>query len=423
MQTRWFSFDTPVPQDRQAPAIILDPETGGIGIIHSLGPLGIPLISVERRWPPRLGHLSRFVERTVFLPDGGEGTLAQALLALGPQLPDRGVLFPSTDEQLEQLMEHYDALTRFYAVPTNPRLGPVLFQKSWQYALAEQLGVPTPPHVHFRGGEVPDFKGLRFPLIIKPVARVAREGAPAFRLRVVEHLEALHRCLEEIGQQHAGRLFQLAENIPGDSSTLVTVGSYSNREGKVLVSYTGRKLTQWPFTHGSASIAESTDLPREVIDYARALLEQAAIHGITQVEFKYDARDRTYRLIEINGRTWSWIKLATESGINLPLIQYADLAWPEALPGLLSSAQRNDCFFVFDYHVALNRNADEKQLLQSLSQSKRRVEAMWYPGEWKLWAAHRVLAAAKVLRERFRQWRQPKALEPEAAVGGTVKCS
>lgn len=422
MQTRWFNSTPHLPQRNQKPAVILDPETGGIGLIHSLGPAGVPIVCVERRWPPRLGRFSRFVQDTVFLPRHGQGALADVLLALGPRLPDRGVLFPSTDEQLEQLIEHYEALTQYYFVPTNPRLGRSLFQKSWQYALAKQLGVPTPSHVHFRGGEVPDLNGLRFPLILKPVARVVQEGAPAFRLRVVKDLDALKRSLGDIARHHSGRLFQLAENIPGDSSTLVTVGSYSNREGKVLASYTGRKLTQWPFTHGSASIAESTNLPEEVIAYARRLLETAGIHGITQVEFKFDSRDRTYKLIEINGRTWSWIKLATASGINLPLIQYADFAWPEALPELLASSQRNDCFFVFDYHVALNRNPQEQELLRSLRQSKRVIEAMWYPGEWKLWSAHRLLATAKVWRKRLRSLLTPQTDELQTAVGQRAKC-
>lgn len=402
---------------------MLDPETGGIGIIHSLGPAGVPLICIERRWPPRLGHFSRFVKQTVFLRTHSGETLVDALLSLGPQLPSRGVLFPSTDEQLEQLIEHYERLAPFYHVPANPRLGLLLFQKSWQYALAEEVGVPTAAHVHFKGGEVPAVEGLRFPLIVKPVARVAHEGSPAFRLRVLENAEALKRCIEEIARAHPGRLFQLAENIPGDSSTLVTVGSYSNREGKVLVSYTGRKLTQWPFTHGSASIAESKSLPQQVIDYAHALLEKAAIHGITQVEFKWDVRDNTYRLIEINGRTWSWIKLATASGVNLPLIQYADLAWPEALPLLVGSEQHNDCFFVFDYHVALNRNPEEQHLLRTLHRTKRAVEAMWYPGEWKLWAAHRILSTVKVARERLRQWLKHPGGEPQVNVSLPVKGS
>jgi hypothetical protein len=62
----------------------------------------------------------------------------------------------------------------------------------------------------------------------------------------------------------------------------------------------------------------------------------------------------------------------------------------------------NDCFFPQDYHVALNRSVAERSLIRNLSRHKRRVLAMWYPGEWRLWIAHRVITAAKVLRERLR---------------------
>jgi predicted ATP-grasp superfamily ATP-dependent carboligase len=342
------------------------------------------------------------VRQSVFVRSAAGQALADALVQLGQRLRERAVLYPSTDAQLEVLIDHYDSLSEFFHVPVNRAVGHRLFLKSWQYDLARELGVPTAAHVHFRGGESPDVGQLRFPLIVKPVARVEAEGGSAFRLRIVESPESLLPCVEELARAHPGRLFQLAENIPGDSSTLVTVGSYSDRGGKVLASYTGRKLTQWPPTHGSASVAESVSLPGEVVQYAKALLEHGRIHGITQVEFKRDPRDGLYKLIEINGRAWSWIKLATESGINLPLLQYADLAAPNLLDDFVARRQVNDCFFVQDYHVALNRSVAERSLIRNLSRHKRRVLAMWYPGEWRLWIAHRVITAAKVLRERLR---------------------
>jgi hypothetical protein len=44
-------------------------ETGGIGIIHSLARSGVPIVTVERDWPPAFGRWSRYpVLRVTYLP-------------------------------------------------------------------------------------------------------------------------------------------------------------------------------------------------------------------------------------------------------------------------------------------------------------------------------------------------------------------
>src|SRR5262249_34340741 len=146
--------------------------------------------------------------------------------------------------------------------------------------------------------------------------RTHTSGWTGFRLRILENIGEVEQCLAEIARDHAGRPMQIAENIPGEPDQLYTVGSYSNAAGKVLRSYTGRKLTQWPYYHGVASVSESTPIPAEVVRGAAAFLDAAGFHGISQVELKYDARDGLYKLLEVNARSWFWIKLAAFSGVN-----------------------------------------------------------------------------------------------------------
>ena len=51
--------------------------------------------------------------------------------------------------------------------------------------------------------------------------------------------------------------------------------------------------------------------------YADQLLRTSGFDGITQIEFKRDPRDGSYRLIEINLRTWQWHSLARRCGVDL----------------------------------------------------------------------------------------------------------
>lgn len=372
-----------------SPAVVLNPGTAGVGLIHALALGGVPTVTVGRRWPPLLGRFSRFPLRH-FTYDPRSEPLDAALLRVSERLDGKGVLFPAIDVDLEVLVRERERLAERFHVPCAPHIGMRIFDKDWQYELARRLGVPVPASVKFRGGELPDTRGLRFPLVVKPTVRTIEAGGRAFRLRVLEDPGRLRLCLEDLARKYADREFQLAENIPGEPTQLHTVGCYANRDGRVLRTYTGRKVSQRPYTHGDASIAETCSPDERVVDHARRLLEEARFHGISQVEFKLDPRDGEYRLMEINGRSWSWIKLAAFSGVNLPLIQYCDLTGDPRLEEALASPQRDDVFLVRDYLVQRNGLAIERRAVAELSRHKRRVSAVELDGEPILNFVHRV---------------------------------
>lgn len=380
------------------PAVVINSETSGIGVIHSLSLAGVDMIAVERNWPPALGRFSRFPKLRVFYnPKRGE-SLVDRLLRLSDRFEGKAVLFPSTDADLEALIVGYDQLSARYHVPTNKQLGTTIFEKNWQYELAESIGVPVPLNTRFMAGETPDTGAFRFPLILKPSSRATVSGDPVFRLRLLDTPIELSQCLDELARDFPGRGFQLGENIPGEPDQLYTVGSYSNREGRVLRSYTGRKITQYPYYHGMASVAESVPVPERVVRDAQQLLETAHVHGITQVEFKYDARDGLYKFLEINGRPWVWVKLSAFSGVNLPLFQYYDLTADPRLQEALAQPQNNARFFVYEHHVRLNNLPAERQRITALQRTKTMIPAIYYDGEVRLGLAHRVLSWLKRVR-------------------------
>jgi predicted ATP-grasp superfamily ATP-dependent carboligase len=376
------------------PAVVLNPGTAGVGIIHALSLGEVDIVTVGRRWPPLLGRFSRFpVRHFSYRPQTGE-TLAEVLLRIADAFDGKGVLYPAIDIDLEAVLLAQDQLAERYHVPAAPHIGAHIFAKTWQYDIAQRVGVPIPRATRFCAGAPPDLAGYRFPLIIKPSSRTEAVGGRAFRLRVVRRQEELDAFLAELARDHAGREFQLAEDIPGDPTNLYTVGAYANRQGRVLRTYTGRKLSQYPYTHGDASIAETLTLPDVVTRQARVLLEAARFHGISQVEFKYDARDDQYKLLEINGRCWSWIKLPAFSGVNLPLIQYYDLTADPRLGALLASPQRDGFFLVRDALLLLNRLPIERQLIADLSLRKTRIGAVPYSKDPRLTQLHRLALLA-----------------------------
>jgi predicted ATP-grasp superfamily ATP-dependent carboligase len=380
------------------PAIVLNPGTAGVGLIHALSLGGIDIVTVGRAWPPLLGRFSRFPMRHIPY-DAQRESLADCLLRVAGDFDGRGVLFPAIDVDLESILLNQARLAERYHVPAAPHIGADIFAKNWQYDIARRVDVPIPASIKFIAGEAPELTGLRLPYIIKPSSRTEAVGGRAFRLKVVNDEGERDAFLAELARDYAGREFQLAENIPGDPSALVTVGAYADRTGRVLRTYTGRKRSQHPYTHGDASIAETFPLPEIVTRHASALLEAARFHGISQIEFKYDARDDQYKLLEINGRSWSWIKLPAFSGVNLPLIQYYDLTGDPRLDAALASPQRDGFFLVRDALIALNRLPIEQEVIAELSRAKTRVGAVPYGKDPLLTAVHgAAMLATRTLR-------------------------
>ena len=44
--------------------------------------------------------------------------------------------------------------------------------------------------------------------------------------------------------------------------------------------------------------------------------------GLVEVEFKYDSRDRRYKLLDVNPRAWTWIGLSEAAGVDLAWTQW-----------------------------------------------------------------------------------------------------
>ena len=101
------------------------------------------------------------------------------------------------------------------------------------------------------------------------------------------------------------------------------MGSYLDAGSRPLAVFTGHKLRQYPHAGGSclAGVSEWRD---DLADAALRLLRELRFHGVSQVEFKRDARDGAFRLMEVNARHWKWHGLAAACGVNLSLAAYSD---------------------------------------------------------------------------------------------------
>ena len=317
-----------------APAIVLQASyANGLGIIRDLGRLGVPVLACDSN-PRALGFRSRYAAaRLLADPALGEEAFLRDLEALGHQLPQPGVLFPTHDEYIWPVARHADRLRTWFHIPfsgweTMQRLA----DKEEQLRAAWRSGVATPRTVFIkteRDVTSPEVASFIFPAIFKPAESLAfkrRFKRPVLEIATREALPTVYARVADCGT------LMLQEIIPGGDDELYTVGSYLDAQSQPLALFTGRKLRQHPRQFGTARFAESLWLP-DLADAAVRLLTELRFHGVSQVEFKRDPRDGRFKLMEVNARHWLWHALATASGVNLSWIAYRDaLAQPVRAP-------------------------------------------------------------------------------------------
>jgi predicted ATP-grasp superfamily ATP-dependent carboligase len=319
----------------EAPIAVVLQASGpnALGIIRSLAHEGVPVMATDRD-PLAMGLRSRHARKMV-LPDPVDDAagFVEHLEVLGRSLAARGVLFPTHDEAIEVIGPHEERLSEWFDMPWSPwtHLQPYI-DKAAQHAAARRIGFPVPLTVE--PDDEADLRaaipGMRFPVVLKP--RVDPAGFKrTFGRQVLQAADG--EALLAQWDRAAAHRPQVSEVIPGGDDTLWTLGSYRDADGRPLASFTGRKLRQWPPHFGTARAAEAWWDPG-LAARGHALLDEMGFHGISQVEVKRDPRDGRDYLIEVNPRSWLWISLATEVGVNLPLAAYLDAigesrTWPE----------------------------------------------------------------------------------------------
>lgn len=304
------------------PAIVLQASgPNSLGIIRSLARAGVRVIACDHD-PKALGLLSRYATPSLMADPLTEPERFLADLTALARREGGGVLLPTHDEAVATIGPREAEIDAVLRRPWSPwETMSALIDKGHQHAVARRIGFPVPVTV------TPDddadvvalSRDLRFPVILKP--RYSPEFRRRFRAQVLEAAdpEELRRQWDLAAEYRP----QLSEVIPGDDSQLWSLGSYRDAEGRPLGSFTGRKLRQWPPRFGTARAAEGRWDP----DYAargHALLDALGFHGISQLETKRDLRDGRDYLIEVNPRSWLWIGLATNCGVNLPYLAWRD---------------------------------------------------------------------------------------------------
>lgn len=300
-------------------AIVMGGFVNGYSIVQELSEMGVkPIWVIDSR--RSLATYSRLISGFTIVPDSPD-ELLRTLTGISEKF-GRIVPFPTSDLHLENLWEIRHDIASFCFLPFNPNNLPQMLDKYTQYEQCSAADVPYPTSVRVR--EEQDFNRLvhlRLPIIIKPAKRYDL-ATRTFRSRVITDYVDVPAVRREAQATLANGYGYLAsEVIPGKDDCIYAYTAYRSSEGHILNEWVGRKLSQHPEGFGVFSTA-TNDAPDEVRELGRRLIDHMNLFGIVEPEFKYDARDGTFKLMEVNLRSHMWHRVGSLSGVKLHYTQW-----------------------------------------------------------------------------------------------------
>ncbi len=320
-----------------APVIVLGRGYTGLGALRSLADAGIrawiacpagDLASRSRCYRPLPG------------PAPWDGTIDGAALERLRALPfERAVLIPCADDAALWTADVAagELAGRFLASSSSRATLEILQDKDRFAAYLAGTAVPHPRTFALR--DRGDIAGIDFGrldrVFLKPVdsQRYNREfGGKGVWVEGRRELEE-HWCrLDALGFRMVAQ-----EYVPGGADDHYFVDGFRDRSGALAGIFCRRRLRIHPPDFGNSCYCRS--IPPEAmtgaIDGLAALLAQLSYRGIFSAEFKRDARDGSYRLLEVNTRAWWYVEFAARCGVNV-----CRMAWEDANGLPVSAATR-----------------------------------------------------------------------------------
>jgi D-aspartate ligase len=303
------------------PVIVASAGPQGLAVTRGLGERGAPVVVVH--WDEEdLAAASRYASEAIRVPvpDFGGPAFVERLLELGERFAG-AVLVATTDGAVKDIARNRERLERFFRVDCPSwEVAERFIDKRHTYEIAEQAGVDTPKTlIPESAKDVERYAAnVEFPCIVKP-----RESHLwAARLGGKFHtVNSLREMRESYGMAADADIeVMIQELIPGRDHNAVNHNAYRTQAG-VVAECTARKIRQGPPRSGLPRVVLSAQIA-PIIEPGRRILEGLGYEGFACTEFKFDARDGKFKLLEVNGRPNLSTLLSIRSGVNFPWISY-----------------------------------------------------------------------------------------------------
>lgn len=368
--------------DTSTPAVVLKLDAnvmhhGGLGVIRSLGRLGVPVYGVHEDALAPAAHSRYLHGRWFWRPDtANPADVTEGLHRLAERIGRKSVLLPTDDAGAIFLAEQGESLREWFHFPVIDRDLPRRVAGKYSlYELCQQLDVACPDAVMPSSWQqCEDFTDATgFPVIAKMTTpwRAAMRSTAIVRSR--QELAVVYRKCELSG---SGLLLQ--EFIPGGLGRDWFFHAYCDRFSRCRPGCTGVKHRSYPAHAGLTSLGQWVD-NAELDNQAQQLLSKLAFRGIVDLDFRWDARDGRFKLLDFNPRLGAQFRLFTDqAGLDVAVAAYLDLTGQE-IPETVPHRQRTYLVENYDPIGALRYwRGGELALWQWIASLRGVDETAWF---------------------------------------------
>lgn len=302
------------------PAVVLGGTVTALSVARSLWRAGVAVQVLDRSDSP-----ARFSRQRAGFVDVGGPDVQGSMLEWLRGAPSGAVVLAASDDGLELIARNRAELVGLGLLPmeADDEVLLAMLDKRRTYEIAERHGIATPSTVHLRtASDVEEVAGrLSYPCVLKPAHShlfQARSDSTAKAL-LISGPDQLRAEMERLREADVEML--VTEVICGPDDEFVSHYSYIDADGTPLLSFTKRKIRQFPPGFGIGTYHATSHDP-EVAEAGRRFFEAAGLRGLGNVEFKRDGRDGRLKLIECNARFTASNELIRRSGVDLALFSY-----------------------------------------------------------------------------------------------------
>lgn len=306
------------------PAILVGGGAVAVSVARSLGSAGVPVHAIGDSSWDTVGY-SRYCASFADAP-AGDGVQQRYLDCLSRIPLSEAVIIPCSDDALEMMARNRPLLQQlgFQAIEADDDVVLAMLDKERTYSLAEAAGIEVPRRFVVDATDDVEARrkdaGIEFPCALKPLySHLFARQFGTMKAFVVHDRTQLRQALSALPPRCSKMM--LTEVIPGPDAAHASLYTYLDQRGEPLVTFTKRKLRQFPVGFGLGTF-HVTAWDAEVARVGLQFCQGVGIRGMACVEFKCDQRDGRLKLIECNHRFTLGSESLRFAGVNLPLTAY-----------------------------------------------------------------------------------------------------